>query len=571
MLRSTVVDRKTLAWIKDEVDSTLKTVLEFLDEYIINPQDIAPLKECIAPLHRVKGAVEMVGIEGATMLAFEMESLARALSKKKIKHEKDALEVLATGICQLPGYLDSLYYGNPDLPLVLLPMLNDFRASQDQELFTEGDFFAPNLSVKVPIQPVNASRVSGDIGTVAKKLRPGYLAGLLGVFKEDNVSVSLERLSLVLDNLLSASKTEKAEQLWWVALGVVDSLKDQGIKASVAVKILLGRVDRMIKEAIDSGEEILTQESVNKIIKSLLYYVSQSNTHNDRVIEIKKAFDLARTDENAIESARENLFSFNSNLIETISNQLLEELTTIKCELDIVLHSKGGSTQGMGAVLEKFSTVADALGMLGMTRQRNLICEQKEFLAPKVSNGEVLSEDDLMGVATTLLYVETSLSGLGGIIGHSNDDSGLPAAEYEKLLKVVAQEILDIINTTKEEVSQYSIEPTNILLISKVPDLLRKIAGVMRTLNDQEQSDLSRAICHYIDQEIIINKTQATEANLDLLADAITGLENYYQAVLEESVAPELGLEVAARSLTELGYPPYPVEPAIPELSVSNF
>jgi len=571
MLRSTVVDRKTLSWIKDQVDATLKTVLEYLDEYIIDPKNPAPLKECIAPLHRVKGAVEMVGIEGATMLAAEMESLAIALAEKKVKNEKDALEVLATGICQLPGYLDSLYYGNPDLPLVLLPMLNDFRASQDRELFTEGDFFSPNLSVKVPVQPASKNKVSGDIATVAKKLRPGYLSGLLGVIKEDNVAVSLERLSIVLDNLLDASKTEKAEQLWWVALGVVDSLKNNGIKSSVAVKILLGRVDRMIKVAMDSGEDILTRESVNKIIKSLLYYIAQSNTFCDRVVEIKKTFELAQTDEHAIENARDNLFGFNSNLIETITGQIQEELLVIKCELDTVLHGKGGSTEGMETILGKFTTVADALGMLGMMRQKNLIYEQKEFLAPKVKDGTSLSEDELMGVATALLYVETSLGDFSNLMGNTNDDSDLPTAEYEKLLKLVAQEILDVINVAKQEVTEYSSDPSNILLISKVPDLLRKIAGVMRTLDDQLQSDLSRAICHYIDQEIIINKTMATETSLDLLADAITGLENYYQAVLEESVAPELGLEVAARSLTELGYPPLAVESAVPELSVANF
>ena len=571
MLRRTVIDRKTLSWIKDEVDVTLKNVLELLDEYIINPQDTAPLEECIEPLHRVKGAVEMVGIEGAAMLAAEMENLAQALAKKEVKQEKDALEVLASGICQLPGYLDSLYYGHPDLPLVLLPMLNDFRASQDRELFTEGDFFTPNLSVKVPVQPVSGKRVSGDISTVAKKLRPGYLSGLLGVIKEDNLSINLERLSLVLDNLLSVSESERVEQLWWVALGIVDSLKENSIEASVAIKILLGRVDRIIKAAINSGEENIVEDSLNKIIKSMLYYVAQSESHSDRVLEIKKVFQLIQANEGEVEKARNNLFGFNANLVESMTSQLNEELIAIKCDLDVVMHGKAGSTDGMDAILNKFSTIAEVLGMLGMTRQKSMVCEQKDFLEAKATMGESLSDEELMGVATALLYVETSLADLGGIFNTSDDEHGMSGAEYDKLLKIVAQEILDVIRQTKEEVDQYSHEPSNILLISKVPDLLRKVAGVMRTLNDEQQSDLSRSICHYIDQEIIINKTQANETSLDLLADAIMGLENYYQAVLEESVAPELGLEVATRSLTELGYSPYPNETNIPTLQVSNF
>ncbi len=152
--------------------------------------------------------------------------------RKKVKHKNEAVEVLAAGILQLPGYLESLYHGNPDLPLVLLPMLNDFRASQDSELLTEGDFFSPDLTVKVPVQPIGKSTVAGNVATVAKKLRPGYLSGLLGVFRDNNLEKSHEKLTLVLDNLLIASSSEKEEQLWWVALGAgadsTDFLGTQG-------------------------------------------------------------------------------------------------------------------------------------------------------------------------------------------------------------------------------------------------------------------------------------------------------------------------------------------------------
>jgi len=458
MFKSAVVDRKTLAWIKDGVNETLESVLQSLDEFIENSDDVTPIKECLAPLHRVKGAVEMVEIEGATMLAKEMEQLAFALTEKKVKHKNEAAEVLAAGILQLPGYLESLYHGNPDLPLVLLPMLNDFRASQDGELLTEGDFFTPDLSVKVPVQPISRSTVSGDVVSVAKKLRPGYLSGLLGVFKENNVEESLKKLALVLDNLLIASTTEKEEQLWWVSLGVVESLKEQGLESSVAVKMLLGRVDREIKHIIKSGGEIHADDYLDKIIKSLLYYVGQSQSYSDRVVEIKKAFALGNTDNKMLNSVRENLYGFNANLVESISTQLNEELTTIKCTLDIILHGKGGMTEGMESVLTNFSSVEDALAMLGMGRLKKLINEQKEFLSLKMIQGDALSDEDLMGIATVLLTIETSLGDLGRVMQRSEDDGGISTAEYEKLLKVVAHEILENIKQIKNEVSEFSVE-----------------------------------------------------------------------------------------------------------------
>ena len=78
----------------------------------------------------------------------------------------------------------------------------------------------------------------------------------------------------------------------------------------------------------------------------------------------------------------------------------------------------------------------------------------------------------------------------------------------------------------------------------------------MHTINDEQQSNLAHAINQYVCQELILNKSNESMFKLDLFADAITGLENYYQSIIEESVAPELGLQVAAKSITELGYPP---------------
>ena len=141
MSSPTIVDRKTLAWIKEGVDETLKSVHHAPDDFLENVDDTSPIEACIEPLHRVKGAVEMVGIQGAAMVAEEMEHVARAVVENRVKQKTDAAEVLASGMLQLPGYLESLYYGQPDIPLILLPLLNDLRACQDKELLTEGEFF----------------------------------------------------------------------------------------------------------------------------------------------------------------------------------------------------------------------------------------------------------------------------------------------------------------------------------------------------------------------------------------------------------------------------------------------
>lgn len=550
-----IVDRKTLAWIKEGVDETLQSFHHAPDDFLENMEDTSPIEAMVDPLHKVHGAVQMVGIQGAMLLASEMYFLADALVEGRVKQKKDAAEVLASGMLQLPGYLESLYHGQPDIPLILLPILNDLRACQDKELLTEGEFFSPNLSATVPLEAEGECIVNGDLPVVAKKLRPGYLTGLLGFIKGEELSESIDKLILVLDNLKIASVSDKSKQLWWVTLAVVDSLREETLEHSVAIKILLGRVDRQIQRVIENGEQILTDDPPDKIIKNLLYYVAQSESCDERVIQVKKSFGLDYPDTSAVESAREKLYGFNVNLVGGITEQVNEELTSIKDALDIAMHANAGSTEGLDTVMSRFGAIGDALGMLGMHKPKEMIDEQKQFLEPKIEQGESLSDDDLMGIAAALLTVESSMSDLGRTL-EGDEDNILPPAEYEALLKVVATEAIKDINVVKENVEQFSLNPENFELLEVTPALMENIRGATKIMKYESQSDLTLSITRYIQQELIDNKVEVSALSMDLLADAIIGLENFFQALNEESVTPEIGLYVATQGITQLGYPP---------------
>ncbi len=557
MLGNTGVDRKTLVWIKEGVDDTLQFMQTALDEFTANSEDTTPIKTCIGALHRIEGVMQLVEIKGAKMLSAELELLACALVEEKVKHKIEAAEVLAAGMYQLTGYLESLYHGQADLPLILLPILNDCRACREAELFSEGDFFSPLLSSTVSLADAGQCSIAGDVSMVAKKMRPGYLSGLLGIIKQDHESENLEKLIFVLENLLGASITEEAKRFWWIASGVVDLLQAGDLKPSIAIKMLLGRIDRQIHRVIKNGESTFNEDLAEKVSKNLLFYIAQSPACNERVGQIQAAFRLGDTSMADIDKARESLYGFNVNMIDSVTTQLNEELLTIKDGLDIARRSGTSGSEELASLLKNFSMVADILNMLGMGKQMALMNQQREFLADKVSRNETLVDDDLMGIATALLQVESAIAHLASAIHYADDDQdGIAPAEYEALLKIVAKELLDIMRSIKEAVDHYALEgPSSLAVLADTPDLLKQMANVMRTINDEQQASLADAINQFVCQELILNEEGVSGERLDLLADAITGLENYCQAVLEESVAPELGLQVAIASMAKLGFP----------------
>jgi len=554
VIDSAIIDQKTLAWIKAEIETTLKEIYGAPDVYIENLNDPSPIQACIKPLNMIAGVLKLVGIEGARILTEELLQLALSMTQGKISRKMEAAEVFARGMLQISGYIEALYHGQPDIPLILLPQLNDVRAAQDKELLTEGEFFSPDLSVVAPIRPVDECIVSGDLQTVAKKLRPGYLSGLVDLFQQRDVNGGLEKLILVLDNLQQASDSDKARQLWWVASGIADALYEKSLDASVAVKILLGRVDRQIKLVIDFGESALQKQPPNNIIKNLLYYIAQAETYNNRIIQIKKSFQLEYPSEEVVNKARGELYGFNANLIGTVSKQIQEEIALIKDALDVNHSATKTTGSNLASVVTRFNTISDALNMLGLSKLHALLSEYQAFINRKIKDGEKLDEEDLLGIASALLHVESSIHHVG-----SNDpqrNTHLPRAEYINLMRLVASEIISELGVIKDALSIFASDSYNHTALVNIPEKLLQIKGVLQILEHDAQANLVKSVYDYTVNELINGKSEITSQSMDRLADAIVGLEYFYEATLEKSVAPEVALNIAMESMRTLGYTP---------------
>ena len=554
MFDNAVKDQKTLAWIKAEVETTLKEIYGAPDFYIENLDDPSPIQACIKPLNTIAGALKLVGIEGARILTEELLLLALMMTQHKISRKMEAAEVFARGLLQISGYIEALYHGQPDIPLILLPQLNDLRAAQDKELLTEGEFFSPDLSVIAPIRPINECIVSGDLQAVAKKLRPGYLSGLVDLFQQRDVTGGLEKLILVLDNLQQASDTDKARQLWWIASGIADALYENSLEASVAVKILLGRIDRQIKMVIDYGEPALQRQPPNSIIKNLLYYIAQAETYNNRIMQIKKSFQLEYPNDSLVQKARGELYGFNANLIGTVSKQIQEEIALIKDALDVNLQNVEGASANLASVVTRFNTISDALNMLGLGKLHALLKEYQGFIQRKIQAKELLDEEDLLGIASALLHVESSIHHVGG--NDPQKQTHLPKAEYNNLMRLVATEIINELGVVKDALSIFVSDPYNNTALVSIPEKLLHIRGVMQILEHDVQANLIKSVYDYTVNELINGKSEISMEDMDRLADTVVGLEYFYEATLEKSVAPEVAINIAVESMHQLGYAP---------------
>src|SRR5690606_26149945 len=143
-------DYVALEWVKGEIAETLKQARQALEAFVENREDTTRLRFCLTYVHQVHGTLQMVEFYGAALLAEEMEHLAQALMENRVGDQGEALEVMMQAMLQLPAYLDSIQSARRDLPMVVLPLLNDLRAARGEKLLSETSLFAPDLSGRAP-------------------------------------------------------------------------------------------------------------------------------------------------------------------------------------------------------------------------------------------------------------------------------------------------------------------------------------------------------------------------------------------------------------------------------------
>ena len=130
-----------LGWVKPELDETLRKARAEIEAHVEAAADGGHMRACAAYLHQVQGTLRMVELYAPAMVAEELELLAQALQDGRVGNAEDAA-TLMRGTMLLPDYLERLQDGHRDIPIVLLPLLNEIRAARGAAGLSESALLA---------------------------------------------------------------------------------------------------------------------------------------------------------------------------------------------------------------------------------------------------------------------------------------------------------------------------------------------------------------------------------------------------------------------------------------------
>ncbi|SFK50966.1 Hpt domain-containing protein [Azotobacter beijerinckii] len=553
-------DYVALEWVKGEIAETLKQARHALEAFVESPQDLSRIRFCLAYIHQVQGTLQMVEFYGAALLAEEMERLAQAMLEERVSDRGEALEVLMQAILQLPVYLERIQTARRDLPLVVLPLLNDLRIARGEALLSETSLFAPDLGGPAPLpEAALAALRTPETMVLLRKLRQMLQLALVGVIRDQDVNTNLGYLAKVFARLESLCREAPLGPLWEIAAALVEGLSDGSVGHSGALRDLLRQVEKELKRLVEQGVDGINQPAPEELLRSLLFYAAKAPAGGVRLLALKARYrlDEALPDSGVVDEERARLAGPDRDAMRSVVAALCEELVRVKDSLDLFVRSDRRQLAELEALQAPLKQVGDTLGMLGFGQPRKIVADQLETIRGLAHGQQAPSDAVLMDVAGALLYVEATLAGMVGTAEErSREENLLPTTDVAQIHQMVIKEARTGLEQAKDAIIEFIASQWNHEHLQRVPVLLTQVRGGLSMIPLARASALVDVCNRYIREQLLVGRVVPDWQSLDTLADAITGVEYYLERLSEDhGSASERLLDVAEESLASLGYP----------------
>lgn len=556
----------SLSWVKEEVDKSLDGARAALEAYVDEGDsgDESKLSQCQSLIRQVRGTLQMVQMQGAVVLAEEMESLVGALTDKRdsIADSDQAYEALMRAILQLPDYLERVQFGQSDAAIILLLLINDLRTAHGHNAVAAEALFAPNFNGILP-EDNKVSDDHQDLSELVQSTRHRVHLSMLGVFRKREVEKSLNQLITLFEKYRRAARSESVIQMYWVIAALVEAIRDGGLEADMPVNPLLGQVDRQSKRIIDNGEEPVAADPPTELIRLLLFYVASSKSAGDNVTAIKQAFRLGKylPSSEDLGRLRDDLAGPGSEVLGKVIGGVRQELDRARDMLDIYTRTGEQDQEKLELMVQALRNVAGTIAMVGDQELQKSINDYCYKLDALIHGESTPDRAGLRELAGFILTVDAKLQDIQSIHGSMTSTepeiADMGRSGFKDVMSAVVRESSINMSNAKDAISEFAEAPDDKRdQLEIATGLLQQVAGSLRIASLDRASDVIYALRSYIDNELVINKVTPSATQMESLAEVVSSADYFLESVVSDLPNTGASLDLAEAALDLLGYTP---------------
>ncbi|MGH1374612.1 MAG: pilus assembly protein [Cellvibrionaceae bacterium] len=566
MVQSDQVNITSLNLVSDELVATIEQSAAKLEQFVGDTSNSELLAACVEGIEQISGTLRLIQLFGAEMLANEILSVAKDIDTETGDVADETLSVLTSSFFILPRYLEYTQQTRRGMPVLLIPYINELRQCRKQPPIPECEFFDVDTSYTHKPKSNQTFIEADDLNALIRRLRHMFQVGLLNTLQGKQTRSALGIMQRALERLEIISGDRAKTKLWWVGSAALEVLRTNNMELNKARKMVLTAIDRQIKGLLSKGLQGFEEAAPEPLIKQLLFILALSHKPSDKSKQILNDFGVKPLDysDQELRSEREALKGPSVNTVSSVAAVLTDELRAIK---EILENASQASDKGMGEYDElaaHLAKVADILGVVGLVSASNTLKEEITRIEGWIASGEPADGKDLIDVADSLLYVESTVSGLENLnlsdeklsqansLARKEVIASSQLAEAENVVFVEAEAGLALVKRALNSFAESNYDHGH---IRNVGATLTTVRGGMIMLNLDRASRVIAACVEFIDQTLLVNdQPVAIQQLLETFADAIIGLEYYLDAIKNDRSSDDSVLAIAEESLQALGH-----------------
>jgi hypothetical protein len=556
----------SLKMVHDELIATIEQSAIRLEQFSLDRTNGELLQNCIDGIKQIRGILSLIQLRGIDLLAEELVEHINDITLGDDLVIDRKLELLTSAFFMLPRYLEFCTQTARSMALLLIPHINELRQARRAPVLPESYYF-PYVPPSIKRSAAHAaSAPQEDLSILVRRLRHMYQAGLLKVLKGHQLKPSFGIMCRALERLESVCGASALGNLWWLANATFTAISEEGLRITKSRKMLCSALDREIKRLQFEGKAVFNREPHQSITKELLYLLSLSRSKTEKSRAAIKAYAMPALPYTDAELAREMEFlnGPSANTINSMVSVLTDELHTTKNILERAAQGGAELLTESPELLDTLKKVAEILAIVGLVSPSNSLKQEIEKIQSWRTSGKTVSPTELLGVADTLLYVESTIAGLGKTnmsdeklakINALTRDDAMANNQIAEAEKLVIDEAESGLAMVKRALSAFSESNHDKAHISNISPTLDAVRGGMFVLGLPRAAKVIAGCMTFIDEVLLENEQQpAMQHMLETFADAIIGIEYYLENLKEDKNADTEILGIAEESLEALGY-----------------
>lgn len=556
----------SLKMVQDELVATIEQSAIRLEQFSQDRNNGELLQNCIDGIKQIRGILSLIQLKGVDLLADELVIHITDITLGDDEKTDAKLELLTSSFFILPRYLEYCTQTARSMAMLLIPHINELRLARKAALLPES-YFSPITIVKVNRAPAaTRQQLPEDLTVLVRRLRHMYQTALLNVLKNVQPKASLGMMTRALQRLDAAAAGSTLSNFWWLSSAVLTAIAEKNMRLTKSRKMLFSAIEREIKRFQFEGSAVLAREVDVTLQKELLYLLALSHSEQELSKAVVSAYGVQSLSYTEAELAREMEFlnGPSANTISSMVAVLTDELHSTKNILERAAQGGAELLSESPELLETLKKVADILSIVGLVAPSNSLKQEIEKIAVWQANHTPVTPDELLVVADTLLYVESTIAGLNNAnlsdekvaqINALSRDAAMANNQIAEAEKIVIDEAEAGLSMVKRALTAFAESNYDKGHIRNITGILDSVRGGMFLLGLPRAANVLAGCMRFVDEDLLASDQHpAVQHLLETFADAVISLEYYLDAIKLDKNADTSVLQIAEESLQALGY-----------------